>query len=96
MTQFAGCAAVCCVPWDTAVGEVGEQQQKGQLFALARLLLLLLFVPVAPHATVAHFFRNGRAKRLLLFFSVKRGGRGVGRAGKRVSKRGSIEGVVRE
>lgn len=88
MTQFAGCAAVCCVPWDTAVGEVGEQQQKGQLFVLARLLLLL-FVTVAPHATVAHFFRNGRAKRLLLFISLSEGG-------ERVSNRGSIEGVVRE
>lgn len=80
MTQFAGCTAVCCVPWDTALGEVGEQQQKGQLFVLARLLLLLLFVPVAPHATVAHFFRNGRAKRLLLFFLVSEGreGRALG------------------
>lgn len=76
MTQFAGNAAVCCVPWDTALGEVGEQQQKGQLFVLARLLLLLLFVPVAPHATVAHFFRNGRAKRLLLFFLVSEGREG--------------------
>lgn len=76
MTQFAGNAAVCCVPWDTALGEVGEQQQKGQLFVLARLLLLLLFVPVAPHATVAHFFRNGRANRLLFFFLVSEGRRG--------------------
>lgn len=91
MTQFAGNAAVCCVPWDTALGEVGEQQQKGQLFVLARLLLLL-FVPVAPHATVAHFFRNGRAKRLLLLFLVSEGREGC----ERVSMSGSIEGVVRE
>lgn len=78
MTQFAGCAAVCCVPWDTALGELGEQQHKRTIVCARSFAVVVVVCARRAACNCCAFFPKWPSKAfvVVLFSERGEGGRG--------------------